>query len=160
MGILMGREFENAAAKCTNPDVWPNPLELQSYPPNLGFKGQERQERKITATEQQMYSAKIPIEDRDFCADFLLKYAGCRKREWPWVARCYEIKEEFLQCKYEDYVLRMKEYERERRINQMIKDRNITVDLPPEEEDEGDECDKRLKQMEKEMNRREKPEKC
>nr|CAH7721460.1 unnamed protein product [Callosobruchus chinensis] len=56
----------------------------------------------MIATEEEMRSAKIPLEDRDYCAHFLLKYRGCRKEYWPWVYKCHHEKHAYLNCKYDE----------------------------------------------------------
>ncbi|XP_055678264.1 NADH dehydrogenase [ubiquinone] 1 beta subcomplex subunit 7 [Lutzomyia longipalpis] len=99
----------------TKPDTTPNPNNDPSFDPNLGFKN-GRKERVMVATAAEMESAKLTAEERDYCAHVLLNYRACRREEWPWVYRCHHEKHAYLTCEYEDYVLRMKEYERERRL--------------------------------------------
>merc|ERR1712071_652017 len=65
-----------------------------------------------TATQEEMESAKIPIEFRDYCAGALLKYLGCRADEFPMVYKCHHQKHNYMHCQFEDYVIRMKEFER------------------------------------------------
>nr|CAI5868181.1 unnamed protein product [Callosobruchus analis] len=56
----------------------------------------------MIATEEEMRSAMIPLEDRDYCAHHLLKYRGCRKEYWPWVYKCHHEKHAYLNCKYDE----------------------------------------------------------
>nr|CAI5868180.1 unnamed protein product [Callosobruchus analis] len=98
-----------------HPEVTPSPLEEPTFDPLLALRGAEKKEVMI-ATEEEMRSAMIPLEDRDYCAHHLLKYRGCRKEYWPWVYKCHHEKHAYLNCKYDDFVIRMKEYERERRL--------------------------------------------
>lgn len=91
----------------------------------------------MIATEAEMMSAKLLPEERDFCAHKLLEHKACRADTWPWVYKCAPEKHEFLNCQYEEwerrwdlievilihtflwsfsYIIRMKEYERERRL--------------------------------------------
>uniref|UniRef100_T1H5N3 NADH dehydrogenase [ubiquinone] 1 beta subcomplex subunit 7 n=1 Tax=Megaselia scalaris TaxID=36166 RepID=T1H5N3_MEGSC len=100
------------AYHCTPPDVTPSPK--PSFDPNLGSPA--RKERVMIATEAEMVAAKLPLEDRDYCAHKLLKYRSCRADVFPWLYKCHHEKHEYLTCEYEDYILRMKEYEREKRL--------------------------------------------
>lgn len=70
----------------------------------------------MKATQEELESAKIDLKDRDYCAHLLLKFRKCRKDVWPWAVKCEHEKHEYLNCQYDDFVLRMKEYERERRL--------------------------------------------
>ncbi|KAL5276206.1 NDUFB7 family protein [Megaselia abdita] len=106
----------NAYALYTKPDVTPNPENKPSFDPNFGFEGKPRKERVMIATEAEMVSAMLPLEDRDYCAHKLLKYRACRADVFPWLYKCHHDKHEYLTCEYEDYILRMKEFERERRL--------------------------------------------
>uniref|UniRef100_A0A7R9F1A9 NADH dehydrogenase [ubiquinone] 1 beta subcomplex subunit 7 n=1 Tax=Timema bartmani TaxID=61472 RepID=A0A7R9F1A9_9NEOP len=70
----------------------------------------------MIATEEQMQSAKLPLEARGYCAHKLLEYQSCRADVWPWAAKCHHERHNYLNCEYEDYILRLKEYEREKRL--------------------------------------------
>lgn len=56
----------------------------------------------MIATEDEMRAAKIPVEDRDYCAHVLLKYQGCRADVYPFVYKCAHEKHEYLTCEYEE----------------------------------------------------------
>ncbi|XP_055912821.1 NADH dehydrogenase [ubiquinone] 1 beta subcomplex subunit 7 [Eupeodes corollae] len=105
----------NAFALYARPEVTPDPRKEPAFDPQMGFPN-GRKERVMIATEAEMQSAKLAQEDRDFCAHKLLKYRACRSDKFPWVYKCHHEKHEYMTCEYEDYVLRMKEYERERRL--------------------------------------------
>uniref|UniRef100_A0A182P3Q5 NADH dehydrogenase [ubiquinone] 1 beta subcomplex subunit 7 n=1 Tax=Anopheles epiroticus TaxID=199890 RepID=A0A182P3Q5_9DIPT len=101
----------------TNPKGTPLPLTEPSFDPNLGFP-QGRKERVMIATEEEMEAAKLPLEARDYCAHKLIQYRACRSDVWPWAYKCAHEKHEYLNCEYDDYILRLKEYEREKRLLQ------------------------------------------
>ncbi|XP_044754626.1 NADH dehydrogenase [ubiquinone] 1 beta subcomplex subunit 7 [Coccinella septempunctata] len=109
-----------------NPDIVPDPSKEPSFDPNLGFN-KPRKERVMHVTEEEMMSAKIPLEFRDYCAHKLIDYHVCRKKNWPWVVNCHHEKHAYLTCEYEDYVMRMKEYERERRLRVKAKNGELEV---------------------------------
>ncbi|KAJ6642239.1 NADH dehydrogenase [ubiquinone] 1 beta subcomplex subunit 7 [Pseudolycoriella hygida] len=93
----------------------PHCMNEPSFDPNFGFPN-GRKERVMIATEEEMISAKIPLEERDYCAHKLLDYRACRADVFPFVYKCHHAKHDYLTCQYEDYVIRMKELERERRL--------------------------------------------
>ncbi|XP_069692348.1 NADH dehydrogenase [ubiquinone] 1 beta subcomplex subunit 7 [Periplaneta americana] len=110
----------NAWALYADPEGTPHPLKGPSFDPLYGFPN-GRKERVMIATQEEMESARLPLEDRDFCAHLLLKYRACRADRAPWLWQCEHQKHEYLHCEYEDYILRMKEFERERRLRQRKK---------------------------------------
>ncbi|XP_072394809.1 NADH dehydrogenase [ubiquinone] 1 beta subcomplex subunit 7 [Diabrotica undecimpunctata] len=115
MGQAFGHTINNGFDLYFHPEITPSPLEDPTFDPLEGFQN-GRKKRVMIATEDEMRSAKLPLEDRDYCAHLLLKFRACRKENWPFVVNCHHEKHEFLDCKYEDFVIRMKEYERERRL--------------------------------------------
>ncbi|EMP26976.1 NADH dehydrogenase [ubiquinone] 1 beta subcomplex subunit 7 [Chelonia mydas] len=58
----------------------------------------------MAATQQQMNDAQLPLDQRDYCAHYLIKLMKCKRDNFP----------NFLACPR--YVMRMKEFERERRL--------------------------------------------
>ncbi|XP_071453457.1 NADH dehydrogenase [ubiquinone] 1 beta subcomplex subunit 7 [Hetaerina americana] len=104
----------------SDPEGTPTPLKESAFDPLYGFPN-GRKERVMIATEEEMDSAKLPLDSRDYCAHLLLKYQSCRADVWPFAYKCAHEKHEYLTCEYEDYVIRMKEYERERRLLQRKK---------------------------------------
>ncbi|XP_065093061.1 NADH dehydrogenase [ubiquinone] 1 beta subcomplex subunit 7 [Ochlerotatus camptorhynchus] len=99
----------------TNPEGTPKPLASPSFDANMGFPN-GRKERVMIATEQEMEAAKLPLADRDYCAHKLIAHRACRADVWPWAYKCAHEKHDYLNCQYEDYIYRMKEYEREKRL--------------------------------------------
>ncbi|CAG9862047.1 unnamed protein product [Phyllotreta striolata] len=110
-----GNTFNNGFNLYFHPEVTPGPYEEPTFDPLSGFE-KGRKKRVMIATEEEMRSAKIPLESRDYCAHLLLKFRDCRKENWPFPVKCHHEKHEYLNCQYDDFVLRMKEYERERRL--------------------------------------------
>lgn len=102
---------------------------------NTGFDF-ERAERVMKADMDCLKSARILPEDRDYCAHYLLQYKICRYNNWPLVYRCAHEKHDFLNCEHDDYVIRMKEFERElrlRRREKRIADCKASAPLPSDE---------------------------
>ncbi|XP_046387515.1 NADH dehydrogenase [ubiquinone] 1 beta subcomplex subunit 7 [Ischnura elegans] len=101
----------------SNPDGTPSPDKESAFDPLYGYPN-GRKERVMIATEEEMDSAKLALEDRDYCAHLLIKYQACRADYMPFAYKCAHQKHEYLNCEYDDYIIRMKEYERERRLMQ------------------------------------------
>lgn len=56
----------------------------------------------MVATEEEMVSAKLPLDARDYCAHKLLKYHACRTDTFPFVYKCHHEKHDYLTCEYEE----------------------------------------------------------
>lgn len=84
---------------------------------DAGFE-YKRKLREYNGCELHLYSAKIPPKYRDYCVDRLLEYQSCRYVNWPFVFKCHHERHAYLNCEQKDYVLRMKEFERERRLRE------------------------------------------
>ncbi|XP_017784817.1 PREDICTED: NADH dehydrogenase [ubiquinone] 1 beta subcomplex subunit 7-like [Nicrophorus vespilloides] len=108
-------QFSNGYHLWKHPEVTPHPLEAPKNDPLEGFS-RPRKVRTMRHTQEELESAKIPLKNRDYCAHELLKFKACRKDKWPFPVFCKPEKHAYLNCMYEDFVLRMKEYERERRL--------------------------------------------
>lgn len=76
----------------------------------------KRKQRPMCARPEAMVSARIPLKHRDYCAHLLIDYQVCRYKHVPLMYRCAHAKHAYLECEHTDYVLRMMEYERERRL--------------------------------------------
>ncbi|KAI4472802.1 hypothetical protein M0802_016497 [Mischocyttarus mexicanus] len=99
-----------------NPNSMPVPDGTPRFDSFYGFEN-GRKKRVGTVTEKEMIAAKLPKRYRDYCAHKLLEYEDCKKYHYPLLqSRCGHQLHDWQQCQFEDYVLRMKEYERERRL--------------------------------------------
>lgn len=107
-----------------NPEVIPNPEKETAFSPSLGFAG-DRKERGeafqvfslvhrfyfgficlsilvMIATEEEMISAKLQLDERDYCAHKLIAYKACRADVWPWAYKCAWEKHDYLNCQYDE----------------------------------------------------------
>ncbi|XP_023677730.1 NADH dehydrogenase [ubiquinone] 1 beta subcomplex subunit 7 [Paramormyrops kingsleyae] len=98
----------------TERDTEPDPLKPPSFDPQFGFG--ERKEREMVATQEQMNLAQLPTVQRDYCAHHLIKLMKCKRDNWPNFLACQHERHDWDYCEHQDYVMRMKEYERERRL--------------------------------------------
>ncbi|XP_003700453.1 NADH dehydrogenase (ubiquinone) B18 subunit [Megachile rotundata] len=98
-----------------HPGPYPETDGPPQFDPMLGFpKG--RKQRVMKATEEEMIAAKVPLDLRDYCAHIYLDFVGCMRLNFPFYLPCEKYQHKYADCEFEDYVLRMKEYERERRL--------------------------------------------
>ncbi|XP_060809866.1 NADH dehydrogenase [ubiquinone] 1 beta subcomplex subunit 7-like [Amyelois transitella] len=88
-----------------------------SFPPAKGFNI-KRGQRVMLACEDDLKSARIPLKHRDYCAHLLIKYHMCRYKNMPFLLKCAHEKHAYLNCEKDDYVLRLKEFEREKRLRE------------------------------------------
>merc|ERR1719228_1809486 len=66
-----------------------------------------------------MVQAQVPMEYRDYCAHHYIHYAKCQRTQKSWqLYKCDGEKHEWEHCEFDDFIMRMKEYERERRLRQ------------------------------------------
>lgn len=58
----------------------------------------------MIATEEEMISAKLPLEERDYCAHKKIDYLACRADVWPFAYKCAHSKHEVLTCLADELV--------------------------------------------------------
>lgn len=56
----------------------------------------------MIATEDEMRSAKIPLEERDYCTHKKIDYLACRSDVWPLAYRCAHAKHKLMDCLFEE----------------------------------------------------------
>ena len=98
------------------PGDGPDDLIENKYDDLFGFP-EGRKKRKALATRAEVESAHLPHKWRDYCAHHLLKLMACKRDHTPAFWNCHHYKADLLDCRYEDHVLRMKDYEREKRLD-------------------------------------------
>lgn len=99
----------------------PDPLRMPTFSPDYGFP--ERKEREMVATQQQMDEAQLTLQQRDYCAHHLIRLLRCKRDHFPNFLACGHERHAWDHCEHLDYVKRMKEFERERRLLQRRKRR-------------------------------------
>nr|XP_025044958.1 NADH dehydrogenase [ubiquinone] 1 beta subcomplex subunit 7 isoform X1 [Pelodiscus sinensis] len=83
-------------------DVEPDPLRMPSFDPGLGFE--QRKERVMIATQQQMNEAQLPLEQRDYCAHYLIKLLKCKRDSFPNFLACKHERHDWDYCEHLEYV--------------------------------------------------------
>uniref|UniRef100_G1QDL4 NADH dehydrogenase [ubiquinone] 1 beta subcomplex subunit 7 n=1 Tax=Myotis lucifugus TaxID=59463 RepID=G1QDL4_MYOLU len=81
-----------------------------------GFPG--RKEREMVATRQQMNDAQLVLQQRDYCAHYLIQLLKRKRNSFPNFLACKHEQHDWVYCEHLDYVMRMKEFECERRLLQ------------------------------------------
>ncbi|XP_077288411.1 NADH dehydrogenase (ubiquinone) B18 subunit [Arctopsyche grandis] len=115
MGNAVQREQSVIVDGKPSDRIEPYNFEKPSFDPLYGFPD-GRKLREMNVSKEDMIIAKVPKEFRDYCTPEALKYQKCRRDNAPLMYRCHHEKHSYLTCEYNDYVLRMKEFERERRL--------------------------------------------
>lgn len=77
----------------------------------------------MVATQQEMNDAQLVLQQRDYCAHYLIRLLKCKRDSFPNFLACKHEQHDWDYCEHLDYVMRMKEYERERRLLQRKKRR-------------------------------------
>ncbi|XP_014478542.1 PREDICTED: NADH dehydrogenase [ubiquinone] 1 beta subcomplex subunit 7 [Dinoponera quadriceps] len=103
------------ATYITKPDVMPVPEGPPTFDPMLGFPT-GRKPREMLVSEEDMIAAKIPRDRRDYCAHKYMDLLQCHRIHYPVMLKCAYEKHEYSRCRANDTILRLKEYERERRL--------------------------------------------
>ncbi|NXR88034.1 NDUB7 dehydrogenase, partial [Hypocryptadius cinnamomeus] len=70
----------------------------------------------MVASAAQLAQARVSLEQRDFCGHHLLRLLRCHRDNFPVPWGCHALRHAWDSCQHEDYVMRMKEFERERRL--------------------------------------------
>ncbi|KAK4472252.1 hypothetical protein MN116_003522 [Schistosoma mekongi] len=108
------------------PDIFKGPIfdQLDGFP-------EGRKRRSFILTEDEMIASGLRSHERDYCAHILVAFKKCRKEHLFPEFFCSDFKHKYSDCKRDDLVLRMKEYERERRL---MRKRGITLNGTEQQE--------------------------
>uniref|UniRef100_A0AC34QL67 NADH dehydrogenase [ubiquinone] 1 beta subcomplex subunit 7 n=1 Tax=Panagrolaimus sp. JU765 TaxID=591449 RepID=A0AC34QL67_9BILA len=112
----MGQKVSTTVNDHLEPDTAPRPDRPSTFDPLAGFEhGRKKREMKVTWEEMDQYG--LSIGQRDYCAHKLIPLIKCQTMYAPAAGHmCDDKRHAWDQCEYEDYIMRMKEYEREKRL--------------------------------------------
>ncbi|KAI2809923.1 NADH dehydrogenase 1 beta subcomplex subunit 7 ndufb7 [Blomia tropicalis] len=116
---------------------YPSDRTESPFDPHEGFT-HGRKERVMIATEAEMDSAKMKSPEHiiteigkktmfktvlkgDYCAHKYIDMKACLKNNRPFYWRCKHERHAYHECLFDDSVLRMKEWEREKRLRERQK---------------------------------------
>ncbi|KAF7639801.1 hypothetical protein Mgra_00000721 [Meloidogyne graminicola] len=112
----MGGKISRNVEDYFDPLCTPRNDRPSTFDPLYGFpKGRKPREMKITWEE--MEKAALPVGLRDYCAHLAIPYMKCQNDHRPFAAHhCNGVYHNWAHCEHEDHMIRIKEYERERRL--------------------------------------------
>merc|ERR1712141_561579 len=100
----------------TEPDTTPLTNSEATFDPQLGWEGQRKEREPAKWTEEEMEAMRIPPWKRDYCAHLIAPLKKCLNQNHPAFGRCLPEKEDYQHCQQNEQLLRIKEWERERRL--------------------------------------------
>uniref|UniRef100_A0AC35U4M0 NADH dehydrogenase [ubiquinone] 1 beta subcomplex subunit 7 n=1 Tax=Rhabditophanes sp. KR3021 TaxID=114890 RepID=A0AC35U4M0_9BILA len=114
MGTKLSVSIENA----TSPETAPRVDRPPTFDPLYGFE-HGRKERQMIATTEEMDQWNLTTGQRDYCAHLLIPFMKCQKQNMPFAGHaCDGERHQWDRCEYDDYLMRIKEFEREKRLLQ------------------------------------------
>jgi len=120
-GVGLGMGWEHLKELGNDTKVVPKFECEPSRDPQLGFQGQRKIREPPKITLEEMKALKIRVPDRQkygYCLDELADYHKCYHKNMPFLSyHCSHQKHHFIECDYQSHIIRMKEYEREWRLN-------------------------------------------
>ena len=99
-----------------HPGTIPFEFEESKFDPMFGFEATGRKKREIDVSVAEMDSHLMPSDRRDYCVRAFMEYQACFHSWYPNYLPCEHVLHHYGQCLHEDYLIRMKEWERERRL--------------------------------------------
>lgn len=57
---------------------------------------------EMVATQEQMNLAQLPVEQRDYCAQYLLKLMKCKRDNWPNFLACKHERHDWDYCEHQE----------------------------------------------------------
>lgn len=128
----MGTKLSTGIEDAYHPEIAPRTDRPATFDPLYGFpNGRKPREMKISDEEMDRWDLSPGL--RDYCAHLLVPFLRCQvsatKCIDPGVGRtfqrkyapfaghmCADARHIYDKCEYEDYLIRLKEYEREKRL--------------------------------------------
>ncbi|KRY87540.1 NADH dehydrogenase [ubiquinone] 1 beta subcomplex subunit 7 [Trichinella pseudospiralis] len=114
--FTMGQWWSSAYEGWMDPSIRPDRYRPPLFDPLYGFP-RGRKKRQMIATDEEMDAWQLEYRDRDYCAHFYINHLRCLDNNRPFAYwNCKHERHELTKCEWEDMVLRVKEFERERRL--------------------------------------------
>ncbi|KAK5979239.1 NADH dehydrogenase ubiquinone 1 beta subcomplex subunit 7 [Trichostrongylus colubriformis] len=112
----MGTKLSVSIEGATKPEIAPRTDRPPTFDPQFGFE-KPRKVREMKATWEEMEQFKLTAGQRDYCAHHLIELMKCQRANAPFAGHmCDDKRNAWDKCEYEDYLMRIKEFERERRL--------------------------------------------
>uniref|UniRef100_A0A914Y305 NADH dehydrogenase [ubiquinone] 1 beta subcomplex subunit 7 n=1 Tax=Panagrolaimus superbus TaxID=310955 RepID=A0A914Y305_9BILA len=112
----MGQKLSTSIEDRLSPETSPRTDRPATFDPLAGFEnGRPKREMKVSWEEMDQYN--LTIGQRDYCAHLLIPLIKCQSNYVPAAGHmCVDERHAWDKCEYEDYIGRIKEYEREKRL--------------------------------------------
>uniref|UniRef100_A0AC34FRK6 NADH dehydrogenase [ubiquinone] 1 beta subcomplex subunit 7 n=1 Tax=Panagrolaimus sp. ES5 TaxID=591445 RepID=A0AC34FRK6_9BILA len=112
----MGQKLSTSVEDRLSPETSPRNDRPSTFDPLAGFEnGRPKREMKVSWEEMDQYN--LSIGQRDYCAHLLIPLIKCQTNYAPAAGHmCVDERHAWDKCEYEDYIGRIKEYEREKRL--------------------------------------------
>ncbi|XGW21749.1 hypothetical protein V3C99_004594, partial [Haemonchus contortus] len=112
----MGTKLSVSIEGATKPEIAPRVDRPPTFDPQYGFE-KPRKVREMKATWEEMEQFKLKAGQRDYCAHLLIDLMKCQRANAPFAGHmCDGERGAWDKCEYDDYIMRIKEFERERRL--------------------------------------------
>ncbi|CAI4230134.1 unnamed protein product [Auanema sp. JU1783] len=116
----MGTKLSVSLEGALQPEVAPRVDRPPTFDPNYGFE-KPRKVREMKATWEEMEQWKLKPGQRDYCAHLLIPLMKCQAQNAPFAGHaCDSERTAWDLCEYDDHIMRIKEFERERRLLQRM----------------------------------------
>ncbi|GMT26509.1 hypothetical protein PFISCL1PPCAC_17806, partial [Pristionchus fissidentatus] len=114
----MGTKLSVSVEGGFQPEIAPRTDRPPTFDPQYGFEG-KRKPREMKATWEEMDQYNLKPGQRDYCAHLLMPLMKCQTENAPFAGHaCDGARAAWDKCEYDDYIMRIKEFERERRLLQ------------------------------------------
>uniref|UniRef100_A0A7E4VV81 NADH dehydrogenase [ubiquinone] 1 beta subcomplex subunit 7 n=1 Tax=Panagrellus redivivus TaxID=6233 RepID=A0A7E4VV81_PANRE len=114
----MGQKLSTSIDDALSPETSPRTDRPATFDPLAGFE-HGRKVREMKASWEEMEQFNLTPGQRDYCAHLLIPLIKCQGNNAPFAGHmCHEERHAWDKCEYEDYIGRIKEYEREKRLLQ------------------------------------------
>ncbi|OAF68358.1 NADH dehydrogenase [ubiquinone] 1 beta subcomplex subunit 7 [Intoshia linei] len=116
--------FETTIERYKHPEESPDCSKPPTFDSHFGFDGRKRKLRDPSVTEDEVRSANISMNHRNYCAKYFIKLMHCHQKNRVKFNPCSYESHNYQSCLNDDAILRIYEYERERRL----KSRQLKLD--------------------------------
>ncbi|RCN31719.1 NADH-ubiquinone oxidoreductase B18 subunit [Ancylostoma caninum] len=112
----MGTKLSVSIEGTTQPEIAPRVDRPPTFDPQAGFE-KPRKPREMKVSWEEMDQYKLKPGQRDYCAHLLIPLIKCQRANAPFAGHlCDSERSAWDKCEYDDYIMRIKEFERERRL--------------------------------------------
>uniref|UniRef100_A0A0N5A7R3 NADH dehydrogenase [ubiquinone] 1 beta subcomplex subunit 7 n=1 Tax=Syphacia muris TaxID=451379 RepID=A0A0N5A7R3_9BILA len=124
MGTKLSVSYEGTA----RPEIAPRLDRPPTFDPLYGFP-RGRKPREMKASWEEMNDWDLTFGQRDYCAHLLIDLKRCQVQNAPIAGyMCDDARHAYDKCEYDDYLMRIKEFERERRLLKRMERKRLAAE--------------------------------